>query len=71
MTSFFIWTHGKGKLKTLLKHLYSFDPSLKFTHKTIRESLPFLDIKVELSKGKISTDYYVKDTARNQYLHYA
>ena len=43
---------------------------MKFTHESSKESLPFLDLKVELSKGKISTDLYVKDTDRHQYLHY-
>ena len=66
----FIWTHVEDKLKTFLEHLNSFDPSLKFTHESSKESLPFLDLKVKLSKGKISTDLYVKDTDRHQYLHY-
>ena len=39
---FFIWTRGEGKLKTFLEHLDSFDPSLKFTHESSKESLPFL-----------------------------
>ena len=67
---FFIWTHGEDKLKTFLKRLDSFDPSLKFTHELSKESLPFFDLKVKFSKGKISTDLYVKDTNRYQYLHY-
>ena len=58
---FFIWIHGEDKLKLFLEHLNSFDPSLKFTHKSSKESSPFLDLKVKLSKGKISTDLYVKD----------
>ena len=66
---FFVWTHGE-KLKTFLEHLNSFDPSFKFTHESSKESLPFLDLKVKLSKGKISTDLYVKETGRHQYLHY-
>ena len=43
---------------------------MKFNHKSSKESLPFLDLKVKLSKGKISTDLYVKDTDKYQYLHY-
>ena len=67
---FFIWARGEDKLKTFLEHLDSFDPSLKFTYEPSKESLPFLDLKVKLSKGKISTDLCVKDTDRHQYLHY-
>ena len=67
---FFIWTHGEEKLKTFLKRLDTFDPSSKFTHELSKETLPFLDLKVKFSKGKISTDLYVKDTNRYQYLHY-
>ena len=33
-----------------------------------KKSLLFLDLKVKLSKGKINTDFYTKDTDRNQYL---
>ena len=34
----------------------------------VKESLPFLHVKVKLSKGKICTDLYGTD--RHQYLHY-
>ena len=67
---FFIWTHGEDKLKTFLEHLESFDPNLKFSHESRKESLPFLDLKVKLSKGKIDTDLYIKNTDTHQYLHY-
>ena len=43
---------------------------MKFTHESSKESLLFLELKVKLSKSKISTDLYVKDTDRHQYLHY-
>ena len=67
---FFIWTHGEDKLKTFLKQRNSFDPSLKITYGPRKQSLPFLDLKVKLSEDKISTDLYIKDTDRHQYLHY-
>ena len=68
MIYFFIWTHGEDKSKAILEHPNSFDPSLKFTHESSKESLPFLDLKVKLSKFKISADLYVKDTDRHQCL---
>ena len=62
--------HREGKFKTLLEQLNSFDSSLKFTHESSKEILPFLDLKFKLSKGRISTDLCVKDTDRHQHLHY-
>ena len=62
---FFIWTLGKDKLNTFLEHLKSFDPSLKSTHELREKSLPFLDLKVKLSKGKMSADLYVNYTDRH------
>ena len=67
---FFIWTHGEDKFKRFLEHLNSFDSNLKFNHEPSKKSLPFLDLKVKLSKGKIITDLYVKDTDRHQHLHH-
>ena len=38
---FYLDTRGR-QIKTFLEHLDSFDPSLKFTHESSKESLPFL-----------------------------
>ena len=70
MISFFIWTHGEDKFKRFLEHLNTFDSNLKFNHESSKKSLPFLDLKVKLSKGKLITDLYVKDTDRHQHLHH-
>ena len=43
---------------------------MKSTHESSKESLPSLDLKVKLSKGKTTTDLYVKNIDRHQYLHY-
>ena len=43
---------------------------MKLTHESSKKTLPFLDLKVKLLKGKISSDLYVKDTDRHQYLRY-
>ena len=51
--------------KKKIEHLNSFDPSLKFTYESSKESLPFLYLNNKLSKGKISTDLCVKDTDRS------
>ena len=68
---FFILTHGENKIKMFLERLNSFYPTLRFIHELSKESLPILDLKLKLSKAKISSDIYVKDINRHQYLHYA
>ena len=39
-------------------------------NETNKEAIQFLDLKVRLFDGKISTDLYVKLTDRHQFLHY-
>ena len=68
---FFIWTHSEDKLKTFLENLNQFHPNIKFTHESSRESIPFLDLRVKLSQGKLETDLHIKPTDRHQYLHYS
>ena len=68
---FFIWTHGKEKLKSFLEDLNKCEPYLKFTYEFSKESLPFLDVKVKLLEEKIKSDLYIKETDRHQYLHYS
>ena len=67
---FFIWTHGKEHLETFLQELNNFNPDLKFTYESNEKEIPFLDLKVKLNEGKISTDLYIKSTDRHQYLHF-
>ena len=47
---FFIWTHGEEELKIFLKSLNEFDPCIKFTYESNKESITFLDIKVKFKK---------------------
>ena len=53
-----------------MKSLNEFDPCIKFTYESNKESIAFLDINVSLINGKVFTDVYVKHTDRHQYLHY-
>ena len=53
-----------------MRNLNHFNSSLKFTSESIETDISFLDLKVKLCKGQISTDLYVKPTDRHQYLHY-
>ena len=54
-----------------MEDLNKFKPYLKFTHDFSKESLPFLDLKVELLERKIKTYLYIKETDRHQNLHYS
>ena len=60
----------KKNLTPFLKKFNRFNPHLKFTHKSSKESIQFLDLSVMLSNGKLPTDLYIKSTDRHQFLHY-
>ena len=49
----------------------SFNSNLKFTYESSKKDIKFLDLKVSLSKDKLSTDLHIKPTACHQYLHYS
>ena len=53
-----------------LNNLNNYHPNIKFTHESNKEHIPFLDLNVNLSGNKLSTDLYIKPTDRHQYLHY-
>ena len=63
---FFLWTHGEENLKRFLDNLNNYDPNIKFTHEYSRKEISFLDFKVGIKND--TTDLYVKDTDRHQYL---
>ena len=58
------------QLKTFLNSLNEFDPCIKFTCESNKESIAFLDIKVSLRNGKVFTILHIKPTDRHLYLHY-
>ena len=49
----------------------SFTPNLKFTYKSSKKDISFLDLKVSLSKSKLSTDLHIKPTDCHQDLDYS
>ena len=59
---FFIWTHSEQELERFLKELNNFTPKLSFTHEASKNCIPFLDLKVELTDGKLETNLYMKPT---------
>ena len=70
MTSFSFGLIVKSVWKAFLQELNNFDPDLKFIYHSNKKEIPFLDLKVKLNEGKISTDLYIKSTDRHQYLHF-
>ena len=46
------------------------DSSIKFTYESSKTSIPFLDVKVSLSNGYLSTDLHIKYTDSHPFLHY-
>ena len=68
---FFIWAHGEESLKKFLDQLNGFNQYIKFTNEYNVENIPFLDLKMGLKDGKITTDLHVKPTDRHQYLHFS
>ena len=43
---------------------------LKLTDEPNEKEIPFLDVKVKLNEGKISTDIYIKSMDKHQYLDF-
>ena len=68
---FLIWTHGEESLMKFLEELNDFNQYIEFTYDYNAKNIPFLDLKVGLKDGKITTDLHVKPTDRHQYLHFS
>ena len=66
---FLIWEHGEESLKLFLEKINKIHPTIKFTADWSCSSVNFLDVKVIMKDGKITTDLYVKPTDTNQYLN--
>ena len=68
---FLIWTHGEESLQKFFEERNDFNQYIKFTYEYSAKNIPFLDLKVGLKDGKITTDLHVKPTDRHQYLHFS
>ncbi|XP_033114181.1 uncharacterized protein LOC117114603 [Anneissia japonica] len=67
---FFIWNHGIDALELFKTHANAFHPTIKFTFEHSQHTLPFLDVSVKVTDGKLSTSLYCKPTNRHCYLNY-
>ena len=68
---FFIWTHWEKEREKFMSSFNSFPPNLKLTYEPSKKDISFLDLKVSLSKDKLSTDLHIKLTDCHQSLHYS
>ena len=60
----------KKNWKSSYKNFNNCHPNIKFTYEFNKENISFLDLKVSLSGGQLTTDLHVKSTDKHQYLHY-
>ena len=72
---FFIWTHGSESLNDFIQFCQSFSKekkmksSIKFETNISEDEVDFLDVKVRLKDGCISTTLYSKPTDAHLYLN--
>ena len=66
----FIWICGQEKLDSFLEELNRCSSYLHFKYESSKTSIPFLDLKVSLSNGDLSTDLHIKSVDKHQFLHY-
>ena len=67
---FMIWKDGKLELDKFLAALSSRHQTIKFTHTTDQNEIPFLGTVVYRSSNRIHTRIYHKPTDQKYYLHY-
>ena len=70
MFSLFGQTHGKEKPRKFLNDFNKYHSNIKFTLVFCEETISFLDRKVSLSEGHLTTDLQVNLTNRNHYLYF-
>ena len=70
MTFFLIWTHEEKELHKFIEDLNNHQPNINFTYTSSKNYFNFLDLDVQLSEGKITTNLHIKPTDRHQYLHF-
>jgi len=65
-----IWTGSKEELKEFLAFINSIHPTIKFTadYDFQTKTVAFLDTRITIKNGKLTTDLYQKDTHSAQYL---
>ena len=67
---FMLWTHSVDDLHAFTSYLNSIHPTIKFTSNYLFTSIPFLDAKVFLDNGNITTDLYTKASEKHHHLQH-
>ena len=62
---------GKRTKKNFKSNFNNFTPNLRFTYEPSKKDISFLDLKVSLSKDKLSIELHIKSTDCHQSLHYS
>ena len=68
---FFIWNHGEEVLEKFMSNFNGFTPNLKFSYESSKKDISFLDLKVLLTKSKLSRDLHKNPTDCHQYLNFS
>ena len=65
---FCLWPHGPEKLASFTEYLNSCHPKIKFTCKSSPHCIDFLDVRVHLTEGRLTTELFTKPTSSLAYL---
>ena len=65
---FCIWPHGPEKLASFTEYLNSCHPKIKFTCDSSPHCIDFLDVRVHLTNGRLTTELFTKPTSSLAYL---
>ena len=69
---FFIWKGTKDELEVFVRHLNGVEMKIQFKMELEKEGfLPFLDVGISKSGGKLITKVYRKPTHTQQYINWA
>ena len=68
---FMLWDKGIAELQNFIDFLNLCLPSIKFETNISESEINFLDVKVKLSHGNLSTSLYTKETDTLSYLDYS
>ena len=61
----------REELEALIEFVSNFHPALRYTSTISETELPFLDINLHISDGRIETSIHYKDADTHNYLHFS
>ena len=67
---FLIWTHREKEIHKFIEDLDNYQPNIKIIYIFSKTCVPFLDLRVHLSKFKIIINLHIKSTYRQQHLRF-